>query len=283
MIVNPSVSSETFRCRNSVSGKVNIPATCTTNYNRIQRPQSPLTRNHIKTSGHFAAQQTPIISRTSNSVLSSNVNEGPQKSDLETTPKHVPALENQAKPSSTGQQLPIPCLPQNPPPRGHAISDEAPSLESSSTSEHNPPVGFFTARAAETLQSGPGLPVKAPAFDPHLESPSIRKTAGIDHTKTKPVGREAVGAPLLPTVPRANFVNPQSDKTRRVGMPMVAASPLQNRGSYKPPQMKRAVESGPRFALGEVTNVVSDAGDVKRQRVGLEAQDLYSNEGLLGS
>ncbi len=41
---------------------------------------------------------------------------------------------------------------------------------------------------------------------------------------------------------RTNFVNPQADKTRRVGMPVGAASPLQNRGSYKPPQMKRTVE-----------------------------------------
>ena len=97
------------------------------------------------------------------------------------------------------------------------ISSEAPSLDSSSTSEHNPPVGFFTARAAESLQTGLGIPLKAPAFNPHLESPSIRKTAGIDHTKTKPVGREAVGAPPQPPVARANFINPQSDKTRRDG------------------------------------------------------------------
>lgn len=68
-------------------------------------------------------------------------------------------------------------------------------------------------------------------------------------------------------------------------MPMGAPSPLQNRGSYKPPQMKRPVEnSGPRLALSDVTNVVIDAsGDVKRQKVGLEAQSDTSTEAILNS
>lgn len=35
----------------------------------------------------------------------------------------------------------------------------------------------------------PTAPVGAHAFNPHAESPSIRKTPGIDHTKSKPVGR----------------------------------------------------------------------------------------------
>ena len=54
--------------------------------------------------------------------------------------------------------------------------------------EHEPPVGFFPARVAETLQSTNVLPVNAPLFDPHQESPSIRKTAGVDHTRSKQVG-----------------------------------------------------------------------------------------------
>lgn len=103
--------------------------------------------------------------------------------------------------------------------------------------EHDPPTGFFTARAAESIQNAAGMPLKAPAFNPHLESPSIRKTAGVDHSKTKPVEKEAVRLP-----PRSNFVNPQTDKARRVGMPVGTGSPLQNRSSYKAPQMKRQVE-----------------------------------------
>lgn len=103
--------------------------------------------------------------------------------------------------------------------------------------EHDPPPGFFTARAAESIQNAAGMPLKAPAFNPHLESPSIRKTAGVDHTKTKPVEKEAVRLP-----PRSNFANPQTDKARRVGMPAATGSPLQNRNSYRAPQMKRKAE-----------------------------------------
>lgn len=111
--------------------------------------------------------------------------------------------------------------------------------------DHAAPVGFFTARVAESVQNGSNLPLKAPAFNPHLESPSIRKTAGVDHTKTKPVGRDSI--PISPSIlpPRPNFINPQIDKNRRVGMPIGAASPLQNRGSYKPLQIKRPSELDP--------------------------------------
>ena len=284
-MLNPSVSSEHFRRRNSLPEKANFPVTRAIDDNSSRRSKSPQTRTCFKTPDHVAAQKTSINRGTSNSALPSNIPESLQKPGQETKPQHVPASQQLVKTPIVDQQLPAPRLPQDPPPQGHAISIEAPSLDSSRTSEHNPPVGFFTARAAESLQNGPGLPVKAPAFNPHLESPSIRKTAGVDHTRTKPVGREAVGVPPQSSVLRANFVNARSDKTRRVGMPLGAASPLQNRGSYKPPQMKRPVENtGPRLALGDVTNVVCDAGgDVKRQRIGLEAQRTNTSEGILNS
>ena len=155
---------------------------------------------------------------------------------------------------------------------------DTPSLKSNA-SEHEAPTGFFTARAAESLQNANGLP-KGPAFNPHLESPSIRKTAGVDHSKSKPVNRDLVCPPVLPSPPSRGscFVNPQTDKARKLGMPG-AASPLQNRGSYKPPQMKRPADSG-RSALGDVTGSSSinvptfDVGeDVKRQRLGGEHVD----------
>lgn len=156
--------------------------------------------------------------------------------------------------------------------------------------------GFFTARAAETIQTTSSLSSRASAFNPHLESPSIRKTAGVDHTKTKPVGREIVAAPPLSKPSLLNFVNPQTDKGRRVGMPIGATSASQNRNSYKPPQMKRPEDSNctmyvspipehkntlhrlttqsrpARPTLGDVTstmiNVPSEygGGDTKRQR-----------------
>ena len=57
-------------------------------------------------------------------------------------------------------------------------------------------------------------------------------------------------------------------------MPISNASPLQNRGSYKPPQMmmKRPAEGavGGRSALGDVTNLGGGVGGEgeKRQRIG---------------
>ncbi|KAL8850139.1 MAG: hypothetical protein Q9221_004900 [Calogaya cf. arnoldii] len=155
-----------------------------------------------------------------------------------------------------------------------------PPPATSTTVSGDPPVGFFTARAAETIQSASGTLPQAPSFNPHLESPSIRKTAGVDHSKTKPVARELVGVPP-PPVPspasRPNFAYPQADKARRVGMPGGVASPLANRSSYKPPQMKRPAEGNPvqqsRPVLGDVTSTtvnvppdVGAGGDVKRQK-----------------
>ncbi|KAL9585161.1 MAG: hypothetical protein Q9212_001686 [Teloschistes hypoglaucus] len=155
----------------------------------------------------------------------------------------------------------------------------------------DPPVGFFTARAAECIQGSPAAPLKAPPFNPHLESPSIRKTAGIDHSKTKPVSRDIVVAPPLPTAVAhaarsTGFVNSQVDKTRRLGMPAVAtAGPLSNRNSYKPPQLKRPAEGGTsdqhtRSALGDVTGAIINVplnevgGDAKRLKTGESVQQI---------
>ena len=285
VMLKRSISSETNRRRNSLPGKANVQATCATEHNSIQRPKSPLTRDYIRANGHVATLQRSTNREESNSALPLNVTDGKEKPSPETMLQHLSSAEHQVKASKTGQQLPTSCPPQKLSPQGRSLPNEVPTLDSTNTSEHNPLIGFFTARVAESLQNGPDLPLKASAFNPHLESPSIRKTVGVDHTKTKPVGREAVGAPPQPTVHRTNFTNPQSDKSRRVGMPMAVASPLQNRGSYKPPQMKRPVDnSGPRLALGDVTNVVSDVGgDAKRHKIELEAQGASSNEGSLNS
>ena len=124
------------------------------------------------------------------------------------------------------------------------VQINTPPFVFSGSAEHDHPIGFFTARAAESVQNVSGTSVKASAFNPHLESPSIRKTAGVDHTKTMPVGKESVAASPVAITPRSNlnFVNPQTDRARRVGMPVGAASPLQNRHSYRPPQIKRSVD-----------------------------------------
>lgn len=77
--------------------------------------------------------------------------------------------------------------------RGDQESSKSPkkkplSFETPAAPDYGAPVGFFTARAAETVQNTSGLPLKAPAFNPHLESPSIRKTAGWTIPRQNPLG-----------------------------------------------------------------------------------------------
>jgi DNA repair and recombination protein RAD52 len=113
----------------------------------------------------------------------------------------------------------------------------------------NPPVGtpsagFFSARAVDLLRDNPNsIPSGAPQFDPHAESPSIRKTAGVDHTKSIPISRPMLGTASPAPAPAPNLrehVNPTPDLQRRVGAHgarMGSPSPI-SRGpsvsSYRP-------------------------------------------------
>ncbi|KAK0636321.1 hypothetical protein B0T17DRAFT_518786 [Bombardia bombarda] len=61
-------------------------------------------------------------------------------------------------------------------------------------------VGFFSARAVkelpeESLVNGHVGPKAGQVFNPRAESPSIRKTPGIDHTKSKPLARNGQHVP----------------------------------------------------------------------------------------
>lgn len=147
------------------------------------------------------------------------------------------------------------------------------------------PEGFVTGRSASYLnQATEGKPGNAPAaFNPHAESPSIRRTQGINPGKSAPVMRQSLNGALAgaangqaqpnnPQAPaqgtnsapgpnRGNFVNPSVDPTRRIGMP--GGGGPQNRGSYKPPTAVK------RPALTDVSNLpqVDGATDAKKQRV----------------
>lgn len=178
---------------------------------------------------------------------------------------------------------------------------------------HDAPVGFITARGAEIVQaSNVPLPQGVPVFNPHADSPSIRKTTGVDHNRSGPITRQIVGVaspaipPNLPNakssaanngggaivagvgtgaaagaavtpsrIGNANFINPQADANRRIGMPpgvgmgIGMQSPVANRSAYKPPGpangVKRALlqEAGAaRVALSDVSNLQGkDQGD----------------------
>lgn len=174
--------------------------------------------------------------------------------------------------------------------------------------------GFFSARAVkeipeDALATGATLaPQAGQVFNPRAESPSIRKTPGIDHTKSKPLARngqhiappstqEAVSAPgaigtapgvssrpVLQQQPRpGNVVNPHFDAARRIGAPGGPGSPLANRGQYRPPTIvnKRPLDGGAagvvqgRTALADVSNNAGGTAamgisgpDVKRLKTG---------------
>ncbi|RDW57139.1 RAD52 DNA repair protein RADC [Aspergillus mulundensis] len=104
-----------------------------------------------------------------------------------------------------------------------------------------PVVGFFSARGVDMLRDNPNsAAAAAPAFDPHAESPSIRKTAGVDHTKSVPISKPMLTGSTSPAPNQTrDFINPSSDMHRKLGAPggSGTGSPM-NRGpstsSYRP-------------------------------------------------
>jgi DNA repair and recombination protein RAD52 len=151
------------------------------------------------------------------------------------------------------------------------------------------PAGFVTGRSAGFLnQAAEGKAVAPPAaFNPHVESPSIRRTQGVNPNKSAPIMRESLGNALANAANggpqqnqqqsngpnRSNFVNPAVDPTRRIGMPGGGGPP--NRGAYKPPSAVK------RPALTDVSNLpqVDDGADTKKQRVESPAPAVENGPG----
>jgi hypothetical protein len=220
-----------------------------------------------------------------------------------------PAAENGAASKPVGQQnqqapnnqplRPTPPQAQQPSnqqrqgPQAQAVTTPA---TNPSAPNQRPVVGFVTSRAAELLQASEA-PIlnNLPQFNPNAESPipKEKRTPGIDHARSIPIKREAVGAPPAPqpapqrpgvtpagSFNRPNIVNPHLDTNRRIGMPSApnyAMSPSANRGAYKPPTFANG--NGPngvkreRAALQDVSNVgtngiaAAEGPDSKKQKV----------------
>ena len=230
-------------------------------------------------------------------------------------PPRAPQTPNQQTHRPTGQFQGRP-NPQQQPPRqvNHAniMAQQAAANKRTMTPPPNvaarPPAGmnapagapseaptFFSARSVKDVPqtTDPGVAASvergAKVFDPHAESPSIRKTPGIDHKFSKPLSK---GGVHLPPVKREldqpqsastsngppNVVNPSLSQMRQIGAPGAVGSPLGNRGQYRPPTMKRPAPNGPdgggnKTPLTEVsTNGQSVAArnaatDAKRQKM----------------
>ncbi|KAJ5081974.1 Rad52/22 double-strand break repair protein [Penicillium argentinense] len=150
-----------------------------------------------------------------------------------------------ARPGAPPQARPAPASNLQNPNEQTQIKTE-PTTAPNAVNPQQPPagsqsVGFYSARAADMLRDNPnGGPPPGTQFDPHAESPSIRKTAGVDHSKSLPVSRPMLSAASPASNNARDFVNPTTDLQRRVGAPGGPAgvgSPL-SRGpstsSYRP-------------------------------------------------
>lgn len=243
----------------------------------IQRqPQTPIQQQNPARPDQTRARMPP----PNGDAQAASRGAGPQQNGQQ--PQNQPLRPTPPQPTSAparpGQQ-PSGTTPANQPPNGR------------------PTVGFVTSRAAELVQSADGAtPLSnVPTFNPHVESPVPieKRTPGFDHKRSAPVKRQEVGAPPAPP-PAAqpassrptnqpagrpsNFVNPQQDVNRRIGMPggpNYAMSPSANRGAYKPPTFANGAAGGikrERPPLQDVSNqgtngVTSEGGDPKRQKV----------------
>ncbi|EUC28680.1 hypothetical protein COCCADRAFT_40831 [Bipolaris zeicola 26-R-13] len=218
-----------------------------------------------------------------------------------------PAAENGAASRPVGQQNQQ--APNNQPPRPNPSQAQQPPNQqrqgpqaqptttpatNATASNQRPTVGFVTSRAAELLQSSETTTLNnLPQFNPNAESPipKEKRTPGIDHARSVPIKREAVGAPPAPQPPpqrpgasstgsfnRPNIVNPHLDSNRRIGMPGApnyAMSPSANRGAYKPPTFANGNGiKRERAALQDVSNVgvngqtaSVEGPDAKKQKV----------------
>ncbi|MCJ1260029.1 DNA repair protein rad52 [Lignoscripta atroalba] len=299
--LSTTVKSEHFGRRGSLPKSGPVTAVRTTGDPRIQHSRPPAPGAQPLPTAPATGPQTPHNGRGNNVLNHAKVAVAQNDLNSHQKPQQMRGQHQSVQPSTRAQApslqppqrdllagpAPIQSAPQSPAQQPNAtfnttVHGGTPPSDSPGNTELDPSIGFYNANALRSLQNISVVPSNIPPFNPHLDSPSIRKTAGIDHTKTKPVGREAVGGTpsVIQVAPpnRSNFVNPQTDQARRIGMPGGAASPLQNRNSYKPPQMMKRPADGSaaqyaRPALNDVTlasvNVPLDSGaDNKRQKIG---------------
>lgn len=232
-------------------------------------------------------------------------------------PPHTPNPPQRPGMPVQGQGRPNPQMPPNPAAtKPHLPNPPAQQAGTGSTVGTPPPnggepVAFFSARSVKVPEAAAtgaaNVPIQgAQLFNPRADSPSIRKTPGIDHQTSRPVGKNLshvaplkkdVDPPRAPSPRPGNngfsngpgmgvgrpgmgnpMGNPMLNQARQIGAPGGGGSPLGNRGAYKPPTtVKRpapgVVEGSNRPPLTEVSNngTVTTAGgggtDAKRQKI----------------
>jgi DNA repair and recombination protein RAD52 len=251
-------------------------------------------------SAHSAPERTFAQPRADLTTPSKPQLTGPPVPRPETSrPPQIPAPTNVIPQPLPGQRAQAPSGPATRP----SAADSRFALENapriSSPPQTGQVMGFYSAKAADILDGNnnvvAGGPAAAPRFNPHADSPSIRKTSGVNHTKSVPLKRDL----SVDTTPiRRDLVNPQADQLRRVGAPGPNGQFPGIRGpstsAYRPPTrrgplesnathfsnsaefggVERGLQAAKRTPLGDVSNVqhqvtaaTTDGADAKRQRV----------------
>lgn len=137
------------------------------------------------------------------------------------------------------------------------------------------PIGFVTGRKADMVNAPTGIggATEGLAFNPHAESPSIRRTQGVNPGKSAPITREVLKAakegqhqqPAQQQQQQAqgatrtatNYTNPSADMNRKIGMPQSPGfTGGRGSGAYRP-HTSHGVK---RSALGDVTNMQQNQG-----------------------
>ena len=226
-------------------------------------------------------QQVPsgLQQQTNSDGSRSNPSSAGTVDDSAANPVNLPngdAVQNVDGQQMDENGLPLP----RPPPAGH-------------------PEGFVTGRSVDLLSRPPDSrpPNASLAFNPHADSPSIRRTHGVNPGKSAPVSRQLLnggpsnGQPANTAAPspgpgngmngattpvRTNYVNPAADVNRRIGAPPGMAGATPNRGAYRPPTMNGAK----RPALADVSNLqqLDGAAEAKKPRVETTAVSIAQDE-----
>lgn len=226
---------------------------------------------------HFNTNEAPPQKRRQSTNTTSSVPNGlPNAKNMPPPHGPLPTSNNSSNnnySSSPGQPSAY-FQPQNQPQPPVPIVPLSAAHPNSTTPQpqppHHPPPGFYSARALDPIATtNPSANSHTP-FNPHAESPSIRKTAGFDHRRSAPVPRNKIASasttattptpsttdppPSIPSVPlpghgnpnppaaaaARDFINPAMDPNRKIGAP----SP------YRPPG-----GIGSKRPLAEVTNL----------------------------
>ncbi|KAI1370169.1 recombination protein Rad52 [Hypoxylon crocopeplum] len=268
------------------------------------------------TSSNERSQPLPASDRNASSVNSASKPMQPPPKPVVQSPRPplTPNQSQQQRPGAPFQGRPTP-QPYSRPTHTNNATQQAAAISRTNTPPPNgaapaEQVSFFSARSIKKLpeDASPDTPFiaaqGAKLFDPRVESPSIRKTPGIDHNSSKPVSRTGQHVPPIkrdpevqrgpaggasgsgfssglgsgPSRPSIGGVgNPALNHARQIGAPGGSGSPMGNRGHYRPLTVKRPAPAGPdpgnRAPLAEVSingppqGAGGGGADAKRQKV----------------